>query len=485
MKKFSILFLCFLSVLVSAQSFNPGLNNYPSEIIEYSAGIFYFTGTTNGTNGNKSDNIIVTKINFITNTSESMIFGDEFTDRGYGIEKLGNGNLLLTGESWKTFNKWGRENAFLMELDTNLNKVWAKAYYLFNRDGGLACQELSNGNFILTGYSRSVNVAPASIGDVLVIETTPEGDTLFQKAINSAGNDYGFDVLELPSGNILIMGESSGFFNSNQADYRFAHDADLLFIELNQAGNELRRKLWGGDGHELARKIIKAPGNDGFLIVGSTQSYGEGNFDVFLLKIDNDLHEIWHKTYGDKNIDYGNSFALSTTGDTLFLACTTTNEISGMPQSTIICTDINGNIFWKKDYAMDTLSFSSDIIAQKTGGCVLAGYGGPDFDQYKTFVLNINEDGEEIATYPFNFEIVAYPNPVKWGNKLHFKIMPPRHTKVKDYVLAIYDVSGQTLDRIDGKGKRFSYDTRHLKRGIYIYKFYADNFVISGKFVVF
>ncbi len=484
MKSFTVLILSlFLSGFLYGQLHNPGTNNYASEIIEYSGNIFYLVGTTHDAFGKKGDDIIISKINLSTQKVESKVFGSEYTDRGYGIEKLKNGNMLITGESWKTFNKWGRENPFLMEIDTNLNKVWAKAYYLSNRDGGLSCKELNDGNLILAGYSRSVNTGAHSIGDVLVIKTTPEGDTLYQKAIYSAGNDYGFDIMELPSGNTMILAEASGFFNSNQADYRFAHDADLMFVELDQNGNEIKRKLWGGEGHELTRKIIKSPGDDGYLIAGSTQSYGSGNFDILLLKIDNDYNEVWHKTFGDKNIDYGNSMAISPSGDSLYIACTTTGEQSN-PQSTVICTDLDGNMLWKKNYYLDDMTFSADIVAKKSGGCVLLGYSGEQTDEYKIFVLNLNGKGEEINAILSAYEVLPYPNPVKWGENIHFKIIPPRHTGIDNYALSIKNVLGQQIDRIEGSGRIISYPTDKLRRGIYLYKFISGEVKISGKFII-
>ena len=64
-------------------------------------------------------------------------------------------------------------------------------------------------------------------------------------------------------------------------------------------------KKYGGERDDELRKIIQV--NDGFIIVGSTSSYGRGGWDVWLIKIDENGNEIWDKTCGTRDREFANA----------------------------------------------------------------------------------------------------------------------------------------------------------------------------------
>ena len=480
---FTILILSNLEVF--AQKFTANLNDYSSKLIEYSPGIFYIVGTSKSYSDNYADKILVIKINTKTAEVVTKTFGGKYANRGYGINKLNDGNLIVTGETWEGFIKYGIFNAFLLNLDTNLNENFAKEYYVTARDAGLTCKELKNGDILIVGYTRSYNTAPQSIGDIFVIRTNAQGDTLWKKAFNSAGNDFGFDALELDNGNLLILGTSGGFFNSNQADYRIVHDSDILLLELDSQGHELNRYYYGGDGHELANKIIKAPDNSGFYIIGSTQSYGNGNFDILLSKIDNNFNEIFHKTYGTSKIEYGNSICLSDDKQNLVIATTIAND-NKMPVGNIIFTDLDGNEVWNKKFSFDTLTFLSDIVPASDGGYAFTGYCGNKFDNYDIFFSKIDSEGN-LKRVNIPYKVVrAYPNPVQKSEKLNFRIYR-KNDFANDrpyYYFYITNEQGKIIYSIRSDNDILSVDA-NWAQGIYFYEFIFDYKSISfGKFIV-
>lgn len=71
--------------------------------------------------------------------------------------------------------------------------------------------------------------------------------------------------------------------------------------ELN--GNEIWYKTFGGSSYDKASSILET--EDGYLIVGSTSSYGVGNYDMYVIKTDKKGKKIWQNTYGKFNNDYG------------------------------------------------------------------------------------------------------------------------------------------------------------------------------------
>ena len=77
----------------------------------------------------------------------------------------------------------------------------------------------------------------------------------------------------------------------------------FLLTKNQENGNEIWSKRFGGSSYDKANSIIAT--NDGYLIVGSTSSYGKGNYDVYLIKTDKNGVMQWQNTYGGFFNEYG------------------------------------------------------------------------------------------------------------------------------------------------------------------------------------
>lgn len=81
--------------------------------------------------------------------------------------------------------------------------------------------------------------------------------------------------------------------------------SDILLTKNDAQGNEIWSKQFGGRSFDKASSVLAA--NDGYLIVGSTSSYGKGNYDIFVIKTDKNGVKQWQNTYGDFYNEYGYS----------------------------------------------------------------------------------------------------------------------------------------------------------------------------------
>ena len=78
--------------------------------------------------------------------------------------------------------------------------------------------------------------------------------------------------------------------------------SDILLTKNYPNGNEIWSKRLGGKSWDKANSIIDT--EDGYLIIGSTSSYGVGNYDFYVIKTDKEGHQIWQNTYGKFDNDY-------------------------------------------------------------------------------------------------------------------------------------------------------------------------------------
>lgn len=79
--------------------------------------------------------------------------------------------------------------------------------------------------------------------------------------------------------------------------------SDILLTKNYENGNEIWFKQFGGKSYDKASSIIET--KDGYLIVGSTSSYGKGNYDMFVIKTDKEGKKLWQNTYGGFYNEYG------------------------------------------------------------------------------------------------------------------------------------------------------------------------------------
>ncbi|MDF1695788.1 MAG: serine hydrolase [Saprospiraceae bacterium] len=81
--------------------------------------------------------------------------------------------------------------------------------------------------------------------------------------------------------------------------------SDILLTKNYTNGNEIWFKQFGGTSYDKASSILAT--DDGYLIIGSTSSYGNGNYDMFVIKTDKEGNKQWQNSYGGFYNEYGYS----------------------------------------------------------------------------------------------------------------------------------------------------------------------------------
>lgn len=106
-------------------------------------------------------------------------------------------------------------------------------------------------------------------------------------------------------------------------------ECDIQVVKKDADGKMVWRKILGGSSYDKAGEIIST-GDGGYLVLGSTSSFGSGNYDVFLARLNKDGQILWQKSYGGFFNEYGLKISMAE-GQDVF-------EIEGTQQ---ICTTPN------------------------------------------------------------------------------------------------------------------------------------------------
>jgi len=135
-------------------------------------------------------------------------------------------------------------------------------------------------------------------------------------------------------------------------------------------------KIFGGSKDDRGYSVQQTS-DGGYIIVGSTESYGAGGDDVWLIKTDSKGNKEWEKTFGESYSDGGYSVQQTSDGGYIITGYTCKSSVIGI-KSTIwlIKTDSEGNKEWdNRDFPIILGGDPRGFAVQQTsdGGYIIVG----------------------------------------------------------------------------------------------------------------
>lgn len=276
-----------------------------SELKITSDGGFVVAGTAY--NGNDKD-IIVLKTDNYGNELWRKIIDNQYSDEGMSIHETSDGGFVVSGTSlvklssggniiWnKSFNSSGNsivennegnliilgyssENTYTIQLtktDSSGNEIWKKT---FGAGKGKSIKPTNDGGYILGIESNSGNNA------MTMIKVNSDGD---QEWSNSHASQYGQSYLsdiEQTSDGGYILG---GYVTTSR-------DNDMFFVKTDSNGNLEWNKTIGAplDGENDQLWSIIETSDQNYILLGETNGYGYGLYDIYLIKLDNVGNEVF------------------------------------------------------------------------------------------------------------------------------------------------------------------------------------------------
>jgi len=371
---------------------------------------FYIAGTTCATDKSPT-NFYVLELNENGSLKNKFIFGNTHRDIGKDI-LVNSSGIFVLGKTWD--GGFPNNDMVLNKLDFKGRWQWEEYYGGHHNDLGHKFIFTKDGGFAMAGFNRSID----DFGDAYLVKADKDGKMIWENHFGDRFVDHAFDVVETDAGNFIVVGTKGGFFNPTSTDF-LNHDADIYIIKTNANGEKLWEKTYGGQAHDWAKEIIKAPGG-GYYVCGSTQSVGAGSFDFFLMKIDADGNELWFKTYGGKDFDYGESVGVSKDNNLYILGSSASYSDNFKTDFLLLKLDLDGEKIREKQFGGTGSDYAAAMVCTPDSGCAFTGWtdsgeiGKKDIAFYKVskdglpkVISNIQPINDSIE------QIKIYPNPVK------------------------------------------------------------------------
>ena len=216
-------------------------------------------------------------------------------------------------------------------------------------------------------------------------------ELLWEKNYGGEYHEFGQAGQQAANGDLFVLGSTYSYGSGS---------FDIYLVRLDQQGNRLSWATFGGEATDYGYDIAKTA-DGGLVIVGSTKSFGAGENDVYLIKLDASGNVMWSKTFGGMNDDEGKS--VRQTSDMGYIICGGTfSSGAGYEDVLVIKTDAAGNLSWQRTFGGVGGESGSAIRQTPDGGYVAIGSTGSFGDGYSSvYVIRMDQSGSLVwsSTY--------------------------------------------------------------------------------------
>jgi tetratricopeptide (TPR) repeat protein len=290
-------------------------------------------------------------------TTFQRLYGGKSYDEGRKMLQLNDGSILVAGRVSTTSSN---TDIGLLKLDRDGNKVWLKHFGEEETEEANDMILTADGHVLIVGHSDSYSGSPG-IKDMWAVKVSAEGDMIWQK--NYGTNitiDEARTVVPAHDGGYLLVGNS--FVNGS---------LNIMAIKIDEQGEKQWEKIYGGDNSEEGNAVVKT--EDGYTILGNTESKGKGRWDIWLLHIDKQGKEIWDVTFGGGDNETGN--ALVRTADGGYMIAGSTYSFAEASQDMwLIKTDAQGRKQWANVYGGLAAEEAFGLVQTRDGNFVAVGF---------------------------------------------------------------------------------------------------------------
>ena len=200
--------------------------------------------------------------------------------------------------------------------------------------------------------------------------------------------------LKADVGKSMVISNDSGYVIAGSTSSFGAGGYDLYVVKLNSNGALQWTRTVGGTGDDYGNSIAKST-DGGYLVAGQTTSFGAGSFySVYLIKLNSAGSVQWKKSIGGTNSQDGEAAnsVISTSDGGYAVVGSTTSFGAGKSDVYFIKLDSGGSIQWTKTVGGANNEGGFSVVQCNDGGYAIAGnvdYGGkPDI-----YVLKLGNTG--------------------------------------------------------------------------------------------
>ncbi len=282
-------------------------------------------------------------------------YGGDGWDVAYSVTEARDGGIILAG-----YTKRDEKHLWIAKFKSDGERWWGKTYKAKPVSSAKSVISLNDSSLVAVGYSFKEDGLQS---DLWVLKLDKNGEKVWDA-------NYGGDGDE--SGNCIIHTKDNGFAITGYTTTNEDYQQDLWVIKLDSVGNFEWEQSFGGKKVDEGLSIAQNEDEE-FVVVGYSMSKGNAHKSFWVLKLDNKGEYLWEKTYNTNKWDVATS--VTVTDDKHFAITGYTRTFSVIDYD-IVVLKINedGEVLWKKIINWGRWDEATGIIQTYDRGVSVSGF---------------------------------------------------------------------------------------------------------------
>ncbi|MBN1826139.1 MAG: hypothetical protein JW958_07730 [Candidatus Eisenbacteria bacterium] len=378
-------------------------------------------------------------------------YGGAGRDYGWGCAPTADGGFAIAG--YTTSRGSGKEDLWLVRIDSGGDTLWTRAYGGPRDDEGRAILETPEGDLMVVGWTD----VGANELDLWILRTESDGDTLWTRRYGGTGVDVGYAIARTADGFYAAVG-----WDGEDGGYQQA-----LLVKVDDDGYEVCSEIYGNDhpvNYEWAMDVCAL--EDSGVVMSVTRGVeGSDPADAGYVQTFGDCSQRRYRANTGVYYEYGNGILRKWDGAFLVAGA---SKRENDHTNDLFLAERSGGAGWIYNQAIGGAGtdWAQALERISPGRYVLAGHtnseGAGGFDAWLVLVQEQSvsvEAGEPAA----RSALLSAPRPNPARSSLAFSIHMARSGSVD---LRVLNVAGKVVRRLHGGDlppgtHTFEWDTRN------------------------
>ncbi len=260
------------------------------------------------------------------------------------------------------------------------------------KDEGKAISRAADGSILVLGHSNSFSSNYDY--DLHIAKISLEGKLLWEKDIGGERDEFAGGIAGTDDGGALVVGSTESYGEG---------DKNVYIAKLDKNGKLLSAHTVGGEKDDVAKALTRT--RDGnFVLAGYREIERAGDADFFVMKMDQNGKQIWAETYGGEYEDMLNGVTATVDGGIVAIGST---RSYGSEQSdlTVMKYDAKGKLIWHKIYGFKYYDYGNAVATTRDGGFILAGgTNSLGKGNHSMYILALDRDGALVWSHVYGDE---------------------------------------------------------------------------------
>jgi hypothetical protein len=243
-------------------------------------------------------------------------------------------------------------------------------------------------------WTKTVGLGSGSVDWLGAAINTSDGGYAVAGVLGNAFAIYKFDALDviqwcrsvdvLSRISDMIQTSDGGYLTVGEKDYAVG-DRDILISKFSPAGIHTWSRAFGGDSIEQVSAVVQDE-DDNYIVVGTTESWAYGWEDAYMAKFNSSGTLQWMKVIGGTQHDYGYSVVATSDGGYVMVGSTDSYGTSGDNIMLIKLNAAGGQVF-ARTIGTTNYDYGRRVIKTSDGGYAITGQTGYPGDNYGDAIL--------------------------------------------------------------------------------------------------